>query len=52
MLKVDYLKNEKSFRSETKKYFFLFRKCSLLDIIKQASKYVADTTFQHVWSFF
>ena len=43
-LKLDYLKNEKSFQSEIKKHFSLFHKSSLLDI-KQTSKNKEDTTF-------
>ena len=38
MLKVDYLKNEKSFQSEIKSIFSLFRKCSLLDMQNKLAK--------------
>ena len=31
-LKSDYLKNKKSFQSKINKHFFLFKKCSFLDI--------------------
>ena len=44
-LKFDYLKNEMSFGGK-KKHSSLFHKCSLLDIKKQTSKNVADTTFK------
>ena len=44
-LKFDYLKNEKSFRSEIKKHYCLAHKCSLIDIQK-TGKNVADTTFK------
>ena len=36
--KFDYLKNEKNFRSEIKKHFSLFHKCSLLDVQKKLAK--------------
>ena len=45
MLKLDYLKNEKSFRSEIK-IFFLVLKVLSFRHSKQTSKNVADTTFK------
>ena len=44
MLKFDYLKNEKSFRSEIKAFFLVSNFLSFRDT-KQTSKNVADTTF-------
>ena len=45
MLKLDYLKNEKSFRSEIKS-IFLVSKVLFFRHTKQTSKNVADTTFK------
>ena len=45
MLKVDYLKNEKSFRSEIKSIFIVSQVLSFRHT-KQTSKNVADTTFK------
>ena len=45
MLKVDYLKNEKSFRSEIKSIFPCFAR-ALFYTYKQTSKNVVDTTFK------
>ena len=46
MLKVDYLKNEKSFRSEIKCIFPCFAS-ALFYTYKQTSKNVANTTFKY-----
>ena len=43
-LKFDYLKNEKSFRSEIKIFFFVLQVLSFR-LTKQTSKNLADTTF-------
>ena len=46
MLKVDYLKNEKSFRSEIKSVFLFSQVLSLRHTKQTSSKNVADTTFK------
>ena len=46
-LKFDYLKNEKSFRSEIKKTLFLVSQVLSFRHTKQTSKNVADTTFKY-----
>ena len=48
MLKVDYLKNEKSFRSEIKNIFLVSQELSFRHTT-QTSKNVADTTFKENW---
>ena len=45
MFKFDYLKNEKSFRSEVKSIFLVSQMLSFRHA-KQTSKNVADTTFK------
>ena len=47
MLKFDYLKNEKSFRSEIKSIFPCFAMLSFIHT-KQTSKNVVDTTFKNL----
>ena len=47
MLKFDYFKNEKSFRSEIKAFFLVSQVLSFRHT-KQTSKNVADTTFKYL----
>ena len=49
MLRVDYLKNKKSFRNETKSIFLALQVLSFIHA-KQTSKNVADTTFKEIQS--
>ena len=47
-LEFDYLNNEKNFRIEIKKTFFLALTVLSFRLIKQTSKNIADTTFNQL----